>query len=295
MFDFAIHVASVAAIYALIALALNLQAGYAGLLNLGHIAFVGVGAYAVGMAHAAGLHPALGVLLGCAVASLLGLLMARLGRNLGADYWGIATLAVAEIVRTIALNEDWLTGGAQGLSGIPGLYGGLARPWDRFAFLATAVLAVVLAALLMRRLAAGRFGRALRLMREEPALATSLGYDLVALKSKASVVSAVIAALGGSLLGFYISYVGPDFMLASETFLIWTMVMIGGLGNAAGVIVGAVLVQVIYAAVPFAKDYLGIGSDVAGAVRLGLIGLLLLACLLWRTQGLVPERLRKIR
>lgn len=295
MFDFAIHVASVAAIYALIALALNLQAGYAGLLNLGHIAFVGVGAYAVGMAHAAGLHPALGVLLGCAVACLLGLLMARLGRNLGADYWGIATLAVAEIVRTIALNEDWLTGGAQGLSGIPGLYGGLPRPWDRLAFLATAVLAVLLAALLLRRLAGGRFGRALRLMREEPALATSLGYDLVALKSKASMLSAAIAALGGSLLGFYISYVGPDFMLASETFLIWTMVMIGGLGNAAGVVVGAVLVQVIHAAVPFAKDYLGIGSDVAGAVRLGLIGLLLLACLLWRTQGLVPERLRKIR
>lgn len=295
MFDFSIHVATVAAIYALIALALNLQAGYAGLLNLGHIAFVGVGAYAVGMAHAAGVHPALGVLLGCAVACLLGLFMARLGRNLGADYWGIATLAVAEIVRTIALNEDWLTGGAQGLSGIPSLYAGLARPWDRLAFLLTAVLAVLVTALLMRRLAAGRFGRALRLMREEPALATSLGYDLVALKSKASMVSAVIAAIGGSLLGFYISYVGPDFMLASETFLIWTMVMIGGLGNAAGVVVGAVLVQVIHAAVPFAKDYLGIGSDVAGAVRLGLIGLLLLGCLLWRTQGLVPERLRKLR
>lgn len=295
MFDFAIHVASVAAIYALVALALNLQAGYAGLLNLGHIAFVGIGAYAVGMAHHAGLPAALGVLLGCVAAGALGLLMARLGRNLGADYWGIATLALAEIVRTVALNEDWLTGGAQGLSGIPGLFGDLPRPWDRLAFLALASGAVLVAGLLLRRLAAGRFGRALRLMREEPALATSLGYDLVRLKSSATMASAVLASLGGALLGFYMSYVGPDLMLASETFLIWTMVMIGGLGNAAGVVVGAVLVQVVYAAVPFAKDYLGIGSDVAGAVRLGLIGLLLLACLLWRTQGLVPERLRKLR
>jgi branched-chain amino acid transport system permease protein len=72
------------------------------------------------------------------------------------------------------------------------------------------------------------------------------------------------------------------------------MVMIGGLGNVGGVVIGAILVQSIYAAVPFAKDYLGIGSDVAGAVRLGLIGCLLLACLLWRTEGLLPERVRRI-
>lgn len=295
MFDFAIHIATVASIYALVAIALNIQAGYAGLLNLGHIAFVGIGAYAIGLAHASGAHPVIGMALGCVVAIVLGFVMSRLGRNLGADYWGIATLAIAEILRTIALNEDWLTGGAQGISGISRLYSHIARPWDRSAFLATVVGAAVLAALLSRRLAAGRFGRALRLMREEPALATSLGYNLVSLKSKATMVSAMLASLGGSLLGFYMSYVGPDFMLASETFLIWTMVMIGGLGNTGGVILGAVIVQMIYAAVPFAKDYLGIGSDVAGAVRLGLIGCLLLACLIWRTEGLLPERVRRIR
>lgn len=295
MFDFCIHIATVASIYALIAIALNIQAGYAGLLNLGLIAFVGIGAYAVGLAHAAGVNPVLGVALGCVVASLLGFLMSRLGRNLGADYWGIATLAIAEILRTVAINENWLTGGAQGLSGIPGLFSNIARPWDRAAFLAAVIGAVIVAALLSRRLAAGRFGRALRLMREEPALATSLGYDLVSLKSKATMVSAVLASIGGSFLGFYMSYVGPDFMLASETFLIWTMVMIGGLGNVSGVLVGAIIVQAIYSAVPFAKDYLGIGSDVAGAVRLGLIGCLLLACLLWRTEGLLPERVRRIQ
>lgn len=294
MFDFLIHAVTVTAIYALIAVSLNIQAGYAGLLNLGHIAFVGVGAYAVGIAHQMQWNPAVGWLLGMAVAAVLGFFVSRLGRNLGADYWGIATLAVAEIVRTVALNEDWLTGGAQGISGISPMWSSLSSADSRWAFLATVIVTLVAAAALTSRLGSGRFGRSLRLMREEPSLATSMGYDLVALKSRAAVVSAMMAAVAGAFLGHYVSYVGPDFMLASETFLIWTMVMIGGLGNVAGVVLGALLVQGIYISMPFARDFLGIGSDVAGAVRLGLIGCLLLACLLWRKDGLLPETLRKL-
>lgn len=294
MSDFLLHIATMASIYAVVAVALNIQAGYAGLLNLGHIAFVGIGAYAVGVGHALGVQPLAAIAAGVATAALLGWFMSRLGRNLGADYWGIATLAVAEIARTVALNEDWLTGGAQGISGVPALYAGLAKPWDRIAFLATVLAVLGAMALASMRLARGRFGRALRLMREEPALATSFGYGLVSLKSRATVASAAAAALGGVLLGYYMSYVGPDYMQASETFLIWTMVMIGGLGNVGGVVLGAFIVQAVYAAVPFAKDWLAIGSDVAGAVRLGLIGCLLLACLLWRKDGLLPEALRKI-
>lgn len=294
MFDFLLHAVTVTAIYALIAVSLNIQAGYAGLLNLGHIAFVGVGAYAVGIAHQMQWNPAVGWMLGLAVAAILGFFVSRLGRNLGADYWGIATLAVAEIVRTIALNEDWLTGGAQGISGISPMWSSMSSSASRWAFLATVVVTLMAAAALTSRLGAGRFGRSLRLMREEPSLATSMGYDLVGLKSRATVASAMMAAVAGAFLGHYVSYVGPDFMLASETFMIWTMVMIGGLGNVAGVVVGALLVQGIYISVPFARDFLGIGSDVAGAVRLGVIGCLLLACLLWRKDGLLPETLRKL-
>lgn len=294
MFDFLLHACTVAAIFALIAVSLNIQAGYAGLLNLGQIAFVGVGAYAVGIAHQLQWPPAAGWLADIAVAAALGWLVSRLGRNLGADYWGIATLAVAEIVRTVALNEDWLTGGAQGISGIAPLWSALPSASARLAFLATVLVALAIAAALSSRLGAGRFGRALRLLREEPALATSMGYDLVGLKSRATVASAMLAAVAGAFLGHFISYVGPDFMMASETFLVWTMVMIGGLGNVAGVVVGAFLVQAIYTAVPFARDWLGIGSDIAGAVRLGLIGCLLLACLLWRKDGLLPERVRTL-
>ncbi|NUU03326.1 branched-chain amino acid ABC transporter permease [Herbaspirillum robiniae] len=294
MSDFLIFSVTIAGIYAIMALGLNLQAGYSGLLNFGHIAFAGIGAYATGITIAAGYPAALGAVAGVAAAVALGWGIARLGRQLGSDYWGIATLAIAEILRTVATNEDWLTGGAQGISAIPSLFGDLPKPWDALAFMAVVLAVLAAFALACSRLGNGRFGRALRLMREEPKLAACMGYDLRSLKSRAIMAGAAVTAIAGSLYAHYMSFVGPDYMLASETFMLWTMLMIGGMGNTAGVITGVVLVQAAYSLVPFAKDYFQFGSDIAGALRIGAIGLILLASLLWRSQGLVPEKLRKI-
>ncbi|NMM84938.1 branched-chain amino acid ABC transporter permease [Rhodococcus sp. SRB_17] len=294
MFDFAISSLTIASIYALMALGLNLQAGYAGLLNFGHIAFAGLGAYAAGIGFGLGWSPLASLGLGIGLAMTLGWFMAGLGRKLAADYWGIATLAIAEILRTIATNEGWLTGGANGISAIPALFDGIARPWNGVAFLALVLAIVAAGALLCTRLGNGRFGRALRLMREEPQLATCMGYDLRSLKTRAIMSGAAVTALGGFLYAHYMSFAGPDYMLASETFLLWTMLMIGGLGSTLGVLVGVVMVQAAHVLVPFAKDWMGFDSDVAGALRLGLIGAILLLCLLWRSEGLFPEKLRRI-
>lgn len=294
MFDFLLSTVTVAGIYALMALGLNLQAGYSGLLNFGHIAFAGIGAYATGIAINAGWSGFSGAAIGMLVAMALGWCIARLGRNLASDYWGIATLAVAEILRMVATNEVWLTEGAQGISGIHSLFDGLPRPWNSIAFLALVLAAVALFAWACRRVGNGRFGRALRLMREEPQLAACMGYNLRSLKTRAIMAGGAVAALAGSLYAHYMSFVGPDYMLAAETFWLWTMLMIGGLGNTAGVLVGVVVVQAAYSLVPFAKDALGFSSDLSGALRLGLIGAILLGSLLWRSQGLVPEKVRKI-
>lgn len=294
MFDYLVSSLTIAGIYALMALGLNLQAGTSGLLNFGHIAFAGLGAYATGIVAQAGGPLWLGAAIGIALAMALGWCIARLGRQLGSDYWGIATLAVAEILRILATNEGWLTGGANGITNIPSLFEGLARPWNGVAFLGAVLLLVASAAWACSRLAGGRFGRALRLMREEPKLAACMGYDLQSLKSRAVMSGAGLTAIAGSLYAQYMSFAGPDYMLAAETFLLWTMVMIGGLGNIAGVLVGVAVVQAAHTLVPFAKDQFQFSSDTAGAMRIGLIGLILLACLLWRSEGLVPERLRRI-
>jgi branched-chain amino acid transport system permease protein len=294
VFEFCLHVLTLACIYGLIALALNLQAGYTGLLNFGHIAFVGMGAYAVGIGHLAQWPLLPSVATGVLAAMALAWLVARLGRNLASDYWGIATLAVAEIVRIVALNQDNLTGGAQGISALPSLFSGDTNAHQALYMALLMVLLVALFAGLSVRLANGRFGRALRLLREQPQLASCLGYDLLQLKTRALMASAALAALAGALLASYTSYVSPDYLLAAQTFLVWSMVMIGGLGSVRGILLGTLLVQCAYSFVPFAKDYLNIGSDVAGALRLGLVGVILLVCLLWRSGGLVPERLRII-
>jgi branched-chain amino acid transport system permease protein len=294
VFDFILHIVSIAGIYALIAVGLNMQSGYAGLLNFGHIAFVGIGAYAVGLGIHFGISLAVTIPAGIVLATLLALLMAALGGKLAADYWGIATLAIAEIIRTIAFNEDELTGGPQGISGIVmPIETGNPR-MDNLLFAAFILLALGLAAWISHRMASGRFGRSLRLMREQPQLASCLGYSLSSLKQRVMMISAALTALAGCLLAYYTGYVSPDYLVSSETFVIWSMVMIGGLGNIYGVVAGALAVQCLYSFIPFAKDIFQINSDIAGALRLGSVGVILLACLLGRPGGLLPERLRKI-
>jgi branched-chain amino acid transport system permease protein len=292
--SFVIHLLTIACIYATMALGLNLQAGYAGMVNFGFIAFAGLGAYAAGIAAHAGWSLPSAIALAIVAAALLAVAIALLGRQLSSDYLGIATLAIAEILRTVALNETWLTGGAQGIGGIQPLIRGLTRPWDEVTFLALAALCLLVVYGFYTRVIRSRFGRALKVMREESSLVICFGYDPVSLKTQACIAAAIPAALAGSLLTYYISYVGPDVMISSETFTLWTIVMVGGLGNNLGVVLGALLVQVVYSFAPFLKDWLGVSSDMAGAVRVGLIGLLLLACLLWRPRGLVPERLEAI-
>nr|WP_263009445.1 branched-chain amino acid ABC transporter permease [Dickeya zeae] len=292
--EFLLHILCLGGIYAIVALALNLQAGYAGLLNFGHIVFVGTGAYAIGLGSHFGLPLWLVIPAGLLCAMVISVLMTLLGRQLTADYWGIATLALAEIIRIAVVNEDRLTGGAQGI-------GGLSAPWstgdtaaDTRIFTVIILLCVIAATLASLRIGASRFGRALRLMREQPQLAICMGYALPWLKCRALMSSAVMCCLAGMLLAWYTDYVSPDYLLSSETFLIWSMVMIGGIGNVRGVLLGVLLVEGLYNFIPFAKDYFHIGSDLTGALRLGLVGLALLLCLLTRPGGLLPEKLRTL-
>lgn len=294
MFDFLVASITIAGIYGIMALGLNIQAGYAGLLNFGHIAFAGLGAYSTGIFIREGWGALPGTITGVFLAMALGWCISRLGRELAADYWAIVTLAIAEILRTFANNADWLTEGAQGISNLPSLFEWLPRPYQSMAFMVFVIFAVVLAAWFCIRLGNGRLGRALRVMREQPKLAACMGYNITSLKARALMSSAAITALAGSLYAHYMSFVGPDYMVASETFFLWTIIMIGGLGNTMGVIVGVVLVQGAYTMVPFLKDALNFNSDIAGALRLGLIGFILLACLLWRSEGLFPEKIRKV-
>lgn len=289
MFDFFIHVASIACLYGVLALSLNLQAGFTGLVNFGLIALFGCGTYGAALASGMGWHPLLGLPAGIAMAALLGLFYARLGRKLSSDYWGIATLSIAEIIRISITNEQALTGGAQGISGLPLLFAGL-KPYDGMARLALYVVVLALVWLFCQRLVKSAFGLSMKLMREEPQLARSLGYDLDRIRRVVMLVSSAIAAFAGFLYAHYLTFVGPDQLVSPETFLIWSMVIIGGIANNRGVIAGAFLMQFAMAYVPFIKDALELPTDFVAAARLIIVGGGLLAFLLWRPKGLFPEK-----
>lgn len=295
MSEFALHVATIAALYAMLALSLNLQAGFAGLVNFGQIALFGCGTYGAALAFSNALGPVSGLLLGLVLVVVVALFFARLGRNLGADYWGIATLSIGEILRTIATNEIALTGGAQGISGIPALFDTGSRLAGHVILFAVVVGALGLTWMVFRRLTQSKFGLALRLLREEPQLAAAFGYDLNGLRRRVMIVASIPAALSGFFFAHYLTFVGPDQLYASETFIIWTMVVVGGLGSHMGAVVGAVVVQCLFALVPFAKDALGLPSEFVAAMRLALIGGGLIGFLLLRPQGLIPERIGGVR
>ncbi len=290
MFEFFVHVSSIACLYGLLALSLNLQIGYTGLVNFGQIVLFGCGIYGAAFAHSLGHPPLLGLAVGLIFAALMGVFLARLGRNLSADYWGIATLSIAEIVRIIITNEQALTGGAQGISGLSVMFGGLPAPYDQLSRLALFALLLAGAWLFCRRLTASPFGLAMKLTREEPALASSLGYDLAHTKRIVMVVGGAMAAISGFFYAHYITFVGPDQMMSAETFLIWSMVIVGGLGNNLGVIAGAFMLQFAMAYVPFIKDFFHLPTDFTAAARLTIVGGVLLIFLLWRPAGLFPER-----
>ena len=294
MLDFLLGVAVVAAIYGILALSLNLQAGVTGLLNFGLVGFFGIGAYATGIGHLHGWPWWLGLVVSMALASLAGAAVGRLGRTLGAEYWAIATLALAELLRLVALNGDSLTRGPHGISSVPNLLPGLSNEARDIAWLVVAGAVLALCWLLTRRLVETQFGRVLRLVREQPDLAASLGHDVVSAKVRAMAISAPMAALAGSLYTHYSSFIGPGQLEPFATFLVWTMVVVGGMGNAAGVILGAFVVQLLFDATRFIDDVIAIPTEQAGGLRILVVGLALLGFLCFRSGGLVPERLRRI-
>lgn len=291
MFEFLVHVSSIACLFGLLALSLNLQIGFTGLVNFGQIVLFGCGIYGAAFAHTLGLSPVIGLFLGLVAAAIMGVFLARLGRNLSSDYWGIATLSIAEIVRIIITNEQALTGGAQGISGLPVLFGGLPAPYDQLSRLALFVLLLAAAWLFCRRLTASPFGLSMKLVREEPALASSLGYDLAHIKRTVMIGGGLIAAVAGFFYAHYITFVGPDQLMSPQTFLIWSMVIVGGLGNNLGVIAGAFMLQFAMAYVPFIKDFFNLPTDFTAAARLTIVGGVLLIFLMWRPAGLFPERI----
>ena len=295
-------------IYALLCLALNVQWGYGGLFNAGIAGFFAVGAYASAIVTAApsgGKHLGgfalpipLGLLAAAVVAALTGWAVARICVRLKSDYLAMASIGIAEILRLVIVNEQWLTNGSLGIANIP-------RPFEQWAagessawVFVLVVWAVVGASWwVCNRLYNSPWGRALRAIRDNEEAARAVGKDVDRLRLQTYVIGCALMGVAGALSAHYFKFLSPaatDPLLI--TFLVWVMLIAGGSGNNRGAVVGALAIWAIWSMTEILTARLPPDWTARSSyVRMLLVGLLLQFVLQRYRGGLVPERSPPLR
>lgn len=284
--EYLVHILILLSLYVLLAVSLELLVGQTGLLSLAHAAFFGVGAYSSAILSAGyGLPFPTGVAVGCVAAICLSLVIALTSAHLYEDYFVIATFGFQLILSGIYNNWVRLTGGPYGVSGIarPSLFGHqLTSTYSIAVFIITITVVVYL---MIRRVCSGPFGRVLRAIREDEVFARALGKNTFAFKAKALGVSAAVAALAGSLYAHYITYIDPSSFTLSESVLILSMVIIGGVGNPAGSVIGATVLVTL----PELLRLLGLPAATAAYTRQIIYGSCLVLLMMLRPKGLLGK------
>jgi len=295
MLSYAVFTLTICGVYALLALSLNLIWGGVGLVNLGLAGFFAVGAYASAIATGAGAPVLAGWGAALVVGAVVGLVVTFATLRLRDDYLAIVTLGFAEVIRLIALNERWLTKGSDGISGIRApLKAELGLQGFNLFYLALVSTIVLLVRLLLRRLDASPYGRAMKAIREDQQLAAFAGKQVLRFKWQAFALSAAIAALAGALYAHFQSYVSPDHFQPLITIYIFLAVTAGGVGRPSGAVLGAYAVVIFLEATRFATELVpGLQPVQLAALREILVGLALILVLHLRPQGLLPERIPK--
>ncbi|WP_454749053.1 branched-chain amino acid ABC transporter permease [Ciceribacter selenitireducens] len=278
-------------LYALLALSLNLQWGYAGLLNFGQIGFFACGAYGYAIVTGTlGWNPAIGFAAAMLVAALVALPIAFASVRLRQPFYlAIVTLGFSEVVRAILTNESWLTNGTRGLA-VRFFVPGMAPFTNQILMLGSVLLAVVLVFLLLERLGSSPFGRTIEAIRDNEDAARSLGKDVAFYKIKVFMLGAAIAGAAGALSAVYVGYLVPDQFLPVVTFYIWMAMVIGGSGSNRGVILGSALLVFFLEGSRFLKDFLPADLDISdasiAAIRFLTIGVALTVVPLYWPRGI---------
>ncbi|MHC1599663.1 MAG: branched-chain amino acid ABC transporter permease [Candidatus Methanospirareceae archaeon] len=285
-----ITVLLIAAIYALFSLGLNLEWGFTGLINFGHVAFFAIGAYTTVLLNLSGVPLLLSVIAGVALAGLFGGLLGIPTLKLREDYLAIVTIGFAEIIRFFLLNEEWLTRGPMGVHDFSRPFEELI-PGDYNFFLFPFVLVVlVVCYLLLEKLIKSPWGRVLKSIREDEDVPASLGKNVFSYKIQSLVLGSMIAGLAGSFLAFYLQYINPRNFMPIETFYAWIAVVVGGSGNNKGTVLGALILWAFFSGTRFVQGYLPFSPTQMGALRILFIGLLLIIVMMFKPEGLLGKK-----
>jgi branched-chain amino acid transport system permease protein len=300
-----VRITNYAILYILLALGLNIVVGFAGLLDLGYIAFYAVGAYVYALLASPqlGLHLPFWVILplGAAVAALFGVMLGAPTLKLRGDYLAIVTLGFGEIIRIFLNNLSRpvnITNGPQGITGIdPFVLGGFRfdSPIKYYYLLLAVALGIILVNL---RLQNSRIGRAWEAIREDETAARAMGIDTRNLKLLAFAMGASFGGIAGGMFSAIQAFISPESFVLVESIMVVSMVVLGGMGNIWGVILGALLLSFVpellrWTVTPVQEALFGRMLIEPEVIRMLLFGLALVLVMLYRPAGLLPSAVRK--
>lgn len=276
-----LHVMIISLFYVMMASSWNLIAGFTGQVSFAHAAFSGIGAYVSGMlAVHWGFPPWLGILLGSAVAALLGLGLGYLCIRMGGIYLSLTTLGFSEILRIIITNEDQWTRGTMGLQ-IPGLFREYSKGSSYYLFLFLTVLVLVIIYWIIH----SEMGLTFRAVLNDELAASSSGINTVRVRIVAFTVSSAMAGLAGGLYGHYLMLITPDIPSLGQMFLILAMAVIGGMGSFAGPIIGSFVLEIL-------SEYIRVYGEYH-VLLFGLVALVMARFAPEGLMGIMDKRLRR--
>lgn len=279
--NYLIHLLILISIYVVLAVSLNLTIGFVGLLNLGHAAFFGIGAYTSALLIQQGVPFILAFLIAGAITSIFGYLLMLAVKNLKGDYLALATLGFNFVIYSILLNWTELTRGPLGIPGIPkpSIFGFVIN--TNLEYMVFSLIIATVVVLILHGIIKSPFGKLLHGIRDNEIRLKVLGKDTFHIKTKVMMLSAFIAGIAGSLYAHYITYIDPSSFTMAEVILVFTIVIIGGLASLKGSVVSTFLILLI----PEALRFLEIPSSVLGPLRQMIYALILFAILMFKPTG----------
>lgn len=290
-----------AGINAIFVLGLQVQVGEAGLVNIGHVAFMLVGAYSMGLMLTNGVTIWLAIPVAILLGALFGVLLGIPTLRLRGDYFAITTIAAAEILRFVVLNQDGVTGGPQGLINASGPWRGFNRDVlsffsdtlgvdldRRVPLLALTWLVAVVIGLLLIVVSRTPWGRVLRAVRENEEAAAAVGKPVFSYKLQALALGGAIGAVAGVMFTFASTSLFPGDFLSNVTFIGFAILILGGIGSYLGVIVGSIAIAFVISG-PRLLDF-PIDAEKVAALRFVVVGLVMMAVMAFRPQGMFGKK-----
>ena len=251
-----LHLVCTVGIFVILAVSLNIVVGFAGQISLGHAAFFAVGAYTSSLlAVKFGIPFWFGIFAGGLVSFLFGILLGAPTLRVRDIYLSVVTICFGLMVQLALVNLDSITGGARGIYGIPRPSVGefvFASPQSFYYIILFFSLLTILSSL---RLLRSRFGRAFLSIRENELAAQTVGVRTTYYKILAFAISSFYAGLAGSLYAHYVSYINPDAFTFGTSVDVLVMIVIGGLGNVWGSVIGAFVITLLPEYLRFMQQY----------------------------------------